>query len=185
MDFRYKILEDTIRYTGEELRSGWVREHTGLIGDAAAAFIGPCLVPTENLVDMDDARSGAHIESAMMAHIIIEHIKCPLQVAVLRQRLLASLLRELLNSAGLNAHRDGDDVYLEMRKLTVSIAAPSEVSSLIHMGINVDPQGAPVPAAGLEDAGIEARDLLGRLLDLYSRELADCSHAERKVRAVP
>lgn len=182
---KYKILDGTTVYSGRELRSGWVREQTGIDGDAAAAFIGPCHVSNEDLVDMDDARAGAHIESASMAHVIVEHPGCALQAAVLRQRLLVCLLCEILDERGCPVRRDGDDVYCSARKLTVSIAAPAPASAVIHLGINIRPDGAPVPAIGLDEMGVGAVELLGELLERYRGELDACSHAERKVRTVP
>jgi hypothetical protein len=183
--FRFKILDSPVPYSGVELRSGWVAERTGLDGDAAAGFTGPCSVATADLVDLDDAAAGAYIESASMAHIIIEHPGCLLRLGVLRQRMLACLLAELLREKNFEAGRSGDDLYLNGRKLTVSIAAPSSRSCLIHLGINIDPAGAPVPAVGLDEMGLDPRDLLDELLLRYRDELAGCAHAETKVRSVP
>lgn len=183
MEFR--VLEGQTAYTGKELRSGWISQRTGLGGDAAAGFVGPCRVATEDLVDLDDARAGEHIESASMAHVIVEHPGCDLQAAILRQRLLVSLLCEALRLKGHGVERDGDDVYYRNRKLTVSIAAPGPRSSLIHLGINIDPSGAPVPAIGLQELGVEPRALLSDLLERYRAELLSCRHAETKVREVP
>jgi hypothetical protein len=180
-----RVLSETVPYTGRELRSGWVSERTGAHGDGAAAFIGPCRVETEDLVDLDDVRAGAHIESALMAHVLVEHEDCPLQAAVLRQRLLVCILCEVLAEHGVRTRREGDDVFVGDDKLTVSIAAPSTTSSVIHLGINIRPHGAPVPAVGLETLKVDARALLEELLGRYARELASCEHAEGKVRTVP
>jgi hypothetical protein len=180
----FRILEAPIPYTGIELRGGWVREHTGLSGDAAAGFVGPCDVPTANLVDLDDARAGEFIRAASMAHVIAEHPGCPLREAVMRQRLMVAILAEILREAGKVAHRDGDDLYHDGRKLTVSIAAPSAASSLIHLGINVDPAGAPVPAVGLGELGLDAGAVLRELLGRYARELDSAAHAATKVKTV-
>ena len=184
MTFSFRILDGVTEYLGTELRSGWVREHTGLSGDAAAGFVGPCDVPTANLVDLDDARAGEFIRAASMAHVIVEHPGCALDLAVLRQRILVALLGELLVGRGKVVRRDGDDLYYDGRKLTVSIAAPSSASSLIHLGINVDPAGAPVPAVGLSEMGIEARTLLQDLLTRYTDELTSAAHAATKVKTV-
>jgi len=183
--FSFRILDAEVGYTGAELCSGWVEEHTGLGGDAAAGFVGPCDVPTGNLVDMDDARAGAFIRAASMAHAIVEHPHCALAAAVLRQRLLVCLLAEVIGERGSRVRRDGDDLYYEDRKLTVSIAAPSPVSTLIHLGINVDATGAPVPAADLSEMGHDPRAVLRELLERYRLELASAAHAESKVREVP
>ena len=184
MKFSYRILDGDVPYTGRELHSGWVREHTGLQGDAAAGFVGPCHVPTENLVDLDDARAGDFIRAASMAHVIAEHPGCALGEAVLRQRLLVALLGEFLTGEGKHVRRDGDDLYYGGRKLTVSIAAPSRASSLIHLGINVDPQGAPVPAVGLRELGLDPVAVLDELLGRYAREMESAAYATTKVRTV-
>jgi hypothetical protein len=182
--FAHRILEGAVAYTGAELRSGWVRERTGLDGDAAAGFVGPCDVPNANLVDLDDARAGTFIRAASMAHVIVEHPRCALGEAVLRQRLLVAILGEVLAGLGKVVRRDGDDLYYDGRKLTVSIAAPSAASSLIHLGINVDPAGAPVAAVGLAELGVDARALLSELLTCYANELETAAYAATKVRTV-
>jgi hypothetical protein len=183
VSFVFRILEHEVIYTGAELRSGWVAQQTGLGGEAAAAFVGPCHVPTENLVDLDDARAGFFIRAARMAHVIVEHA-CSLEVAVWRQRMLVATLAEILAARGMAVRRDGDDLYYDSRKLTVSIAAPSSASCLIHLGINVDAGGAPVPAVGLSEMRVDARELLSELLTRYQHELASVAHATTKVRTV-
>ena len=134
--------------------------------------------------DLDDARAGTYIKSASMAHVIAEHPECTIQSGVLRQRLLVSLLCEILRDEDLDIERDGDDVYYDKRKLTVSIAAPSADSTLIHLGINIDPEGATVAAVGLDELGVPAVDVLERLLNRYKDELGSASYAETKVRSV-
>jgi uncharacterized protein len=184
-EIQHLVLKDTVVYTGRELRSGWILDTCGLAGDAAVGFVGPCGVETEDLVDLDDARAGAVIVAAEMAHVIVEHVNCPITTAVLRQRLLVCILCEILTAGGTDVLRDGDDVYIGDRKLTVSIAAPSRSGgALIHLGINVDPEGAPVPAVGLVERGISPVDLLEELLERYGRELHTAGHAETKVRTV-
>jgi hypothetical protein len=184
MSFRYRVLDEAISYTGRELRGGWVEANAGLEGDAAAGFIGPCRVPTAHLVDLDDARAGATIDARSMAHVIVEHPGCDLRAAVLRQRLLVCILCEILAARGVTVERRGDDVFTGGRKLTVSIAAPHGGGALIHLGINVDPGGAPVPAVGLEELGVDARALLDELLAAYGRELDTAAYAETKVKEV-
>jgi len=182
---QHLVLKETLGYTGRELRSGWIVETTGVTGDAAVGFVGPCRVETEDLVDMDDARMGAVIVAAEMAHVIVEHFDCAITTAVLRQRLLVCMLCEILTGRGITVLRDGDDVFVGDRKLTVSIAAPSTSGrALIHLGINVDPGGAPVPAVGLAELGISPVELLERLLERYSLELESAGQAETKVRTV-
>ncbi len=184
-EIQHLVLKDTVAYTGRQLRSGWIPETTGLTGDVAVGFVGPCRVETEDLVDLDDARMGAIIVAAEMAHVIVVHFDCAIATAVLRQRLLVCILCEILTECGTDVLRDGDDVYVGDRKLTVSIAAPSTSGgALIHLGININPEGAPVPAVGLAELGISPGDMLERLLERYSRELDSVGYAETKVRTV-
>lgn len=162
-----------------------MRGQTGLEGDAAVAFVGPCRVENEDLVDLDDARAGEFIRAASMAHVIVEHPACDLETAVLRQRMLVSILCEILAERGFAVRRSGDDVFFDDRKLTVSIAAPGPGCSVIHLGINVDPGGAPVPAIGLAEMNVDAPELLEDLLERYREEIESIRHATRKVREVP
>ena len=147
--------------------------------------MGPCHVANEDLVDLDDARAGTFIKAVSMAHIIIEHPACELETTVWRQRMLVSLLCEILHEKDFEVHRSGDDVYYNERKLTVSIAAPGPDATLIHLGINVDPGGAPVPAVGLKEMNVEPLSLVDELLARYVRELKSARHATGKVRPVP
>lgn len=182
---KYKIIEDSTAYTGRELRSGWIAGRTGLTGDSAAGFVGPCHVANEDLVDLDDARAGTFIEAVSMANVIIEHPGCELETMVWRQRMLVALLCEILDEKGFDVQRSGDDVFFDKRKLTVSIAAPGPEGALIHLGINVNPGGAPVPAVGLEEMNVAPLPLVDELLARYVRELASVRHATTKVRSVP
>lgn len=179
------LIEKNITYTGAELRSGWLREMTGIEGDLAAAWLGPCDVPTEHLVDLEDARAGAIIRARLMLHIIVEVREKDLERAVLRQRLLAATLAGILcKTYAIQVRRDGDDLFINERKLTVSIATTSPHSTLIHLGVNVDPEGAPVPAIGLKELDIDPLPLVRTLLKDFVAEHSGIRHAVTKVRPV-
>lgn len=179
-----------VPYSGRELRSHWIRETFGLAGDAIAAFLGPCEVTPQDMVDLDDARAGDGIRAALMLHFIAEHFDTNLERAVLRQRLLVALACEAVRKAASSAQRDaltrrGDDLFVGERKLSVSIATASPVSTLIHLGINVDPAGAPVPAVGLAELGADATALARDIMRAYAEELAGVRAARCKVRSAP
>jgi hypothetical protein len=182
-----RLLDDELTYTGAQLRSGWVAEATGLSGGAAAAFLGPCDVAPEHMVDREDLEAGARIASPRMLHLIIEHPGVDLPNITLRQRLLMALAGEILN-----AHlgepllrRQGDDLYLRDRKLSVSVATTSPSSGLIHAGFNLRGEGAPVPAIGLEELGVAVREFAERLLAAYADEIERAHQASLKVRPAP
>lgn len=176
-----------IPYTGAELRSHWIMHTCGLRGDAIVAFQGPCDVPLDHMVDLVDVAAGDSIRAASMLHFIVEHFGLPLSEAVLRQRLLVAQAGDVLRSVnGMEAlRRHGDDLFLDGRKLSVSIATLSPVSALIHLGINVDPTGAPVVAVGLAEFGVQPADFAERLMAAYTTELAEIREACCKVRPVP
>lgn len=108
-------------------------------------------------------------------------------VTVCRQRLVvaeaAEILREM--APGLALRRCGDDLYRGERKLSVSVATRSPASGLIHFGVNVDPTGAPVPAVGLAELGVEPLEFARRLLAAYAEEMVGLERACAKVREVP
>lgn len=189
---RFAVLEKTLgeplKYTGRELRPHWGLEQTKIYGSLLTAFIGPCEVPTGDLVDMEDRLAGDMIRSASMLHVIGEFFDASLEAGVLYQRLFMVWAERLLRQEGLSVERAGDDLFVEeLGKLSVSIATVSPVSVLIHWGFNIDPAGAPVKAAGLQTLGWKNSEVLAfakKLLSHYIAELEDMRIAQCKVRSV-
>ncbi|MGI5818654.1 MAG: DUF366 family protein [Armatimonadota bacterium] len=177
---------DELAYTGHQLRSHWVYETLGVQGDAIVAFRGPCRVELSEMVDRADVIAGEDIRAAEMLHLLAEHFDRDLTRAVLRQRLLICMIAERLGAIPEMPapRREGDDLYVGDRKLTVSIATVSPVSTLIHVGINVDATGAPVAACGLAQWGVDVDALAGELLAAYAHEHEDIYLATCKVRGV-
>ena len=183
----HQFLGREVEYTGAQLRSGWVAEVTGMAGDAAVAFIGACDVKPEHMVDRVDLEAGARISSPRMLHVIVEHPGVDLDAITLRQRLLMAIAGEIINARLGEAliHRDGDDLYLRGRKLSISVATTSPTSGLIHGGFNVLGEGAPVPAIGLEELGLNPRGFAEQLLSAYAKEIESARGAAEKVKRVP
>ncbi len=184
------LAPDTIPYTGRELCSHWILRTFGLPGDAIVAFVGPAELGAETMVDLADVAAGDVIRARAMLHFIVERFDNDLERAVVHQRLLvalaAELLRELTTTVGREGPtRRGDDLYVGTRKLSVSIATISPVSTLIHLGVNIDPEGAPVAAIGLAELGVEPTAWALRLMAAYVGEVAGIRQARCKVRAVP
>lgn len=178
------FIPETIEYTGAQLRSHWAERNFGIQGDSIVAFIGPCRVAREYMVDLEDLQAEAQIVSKNMLHFIVEHFERDLEKAICRQRLLVSLVQQEINSRS-QAHRvirRGDDLFLGDRKLSVSIATHSPVSTLIHLGLNIDPEGAPVPAVGLAELGVGPRPLAEAVLAAYVQEVEEIRLAQFKVR---
>ncbi len=183
-----RFLEDEIKYTGKELSSHWIYRNFNILGDAAVAFIGECEVKLGEMVDIEDVINKEPIYSSKMLNIIIEHFSIPLIEGVFRQRLIVTILKELLEKKCPNTifTRDGDDIFADNKKLTVSIATKSLTSVLIHFGINIDPKGAPIAASGLKtDLNIQnIKEIAKELLDNYNKEINSIKNAVCKVRGV-
>ncbi|MBI1851606.1 MAG: DUF366 family protein [Planctomycetes bacterium] len=186
-----RVLRRELAYTGAELHSHFALRLLGIEGDSAIAFLGPCNVSRDSMVDLVDLRAGSIIRGNLMLHLIVEHFDPNLHSAVLRQRLLAAIARDLLAERAPRAtiERQGDDLYLRRRstrrKLSISVATVSPVSLLVHFALNVDAAGAPVAAAGLDDLGIEPRAFARELLRRYAGEMASVESAAVTVRPVP
>lgn len=177
-------------YTGEELRPHFLLQEMGIQGSGLGAFIGPCDVPTEHLVDWEDRLANDSIRSQKMVHFIGEFFGWSLRETVVFQRLLIATLKDSLHELKpeLTLIREGDDLFFksdsERMKLSVSISTASPVSTLIHTGINIDPTGAPVAAAGLDQLGIEPEPWVEGILQRVQSEYNGIEWACAKVRPV-
>jgi hypothetical protein len=182
-----RFLGEGIDYTGLELRSHFIRQRTRIASDGLIAFVGRCEVDGARLVDLEDAAAGSVIRARKMLHFIGEHFQCPLREGNARLRLFAAVVKEAIEemAPGTPAARRGDDLFVNGRKLTVAICTVSPVSTLFHFGVNVDPLGAPVPAVGLAELGIETAPFALSVLERYRLECESIELALRKVRGVP
>ena len=181
-----RILDDSLDYTGEQLRSHFVREMSGIATDGVVAFRGACAVTGDRLVDIEDAEQHSSIIAEEKRHFIGEHFECSLREVNFRLRLFVALIGETLRelAPGLEMRRNGDDLYVSDRKLTVAIATATPVSTVFHCGVNIDPQGAPVPAIGLAGIGVDDAAFTPMLLEKYTKECVSIGVAIRKVRGV-
>lgn len=174
-------------YDGAQLRSQFILESTGFQGDAIVAFCGAADVGAAHMVDQEDIAASAWIKSNNMLHFIAEHFFMPLSEGVTRQRLLISIIRDVLTSSKpeLRIERSGDDLFDGDKKLTVSIAAASPQSTCIHTAINIDSKNTPVPTRGLDDYKIAPVPFALDVLRRYSQESHDIFLATCKVKPIP
>lgn len=204
MRIETKWIEQSMTYTGPELRPHFLLENFRLKGSAVAAFVGPCEVKTGHLVDWEDRLANDFIRARLMVHFLGEFFGISLAEGVLYQRLFMAIAgQEIARATGRPIRRDGDDLYWndgkDERKLSVSIVTASPVSRLLHAGINLDSTGAPVKAAGLFDLGIGSpgdpsgntpqnlapvKVLVERILSLFREEVEGIEWACAKVRPV-
>ena len=177
---------EKMTYHGPELRPHFILSHWKIEDSALVAFRGPCDVKTDHLVDWEDRLANDSIKAKEMIHFLGEFFGITLKEGIWIQRLLVSEILVFLINAGIQAYRDGDDLFMEGKKLSVSIVTASPVSVLLHLGINIDPSGAPVEAIGIKAIFDEAKTklLIETLLTRFKEEYLSVHRASVKVRAV-
>ena len=181
-----KFIDQEIKYIGSQLSPHWIYKNFGIQGDAIVAFIGECDVKLSEMVDIEDVINDEPIYSKLMLSFISEQFGITLPEGVLRQRMLMCIIKELLEEKGNFVVRNGDDLMINGGKLSVSIATKSITSILIHTGLNIVSEGAPVKAAGLKsELGIDnIKDFAEEIMKRYSEEIDDIILAVTKVRGV-
>lgn len=181
-----KLIKEEIKYIGSQLTPHWIYRNFALQGDAIVAFKGECEVKLTEMVDIEDVINNEPIYSKYMLSFITEQFGIELVEGVFRQRLLICIIKELLEERGIFVVRKGDDLMIDNKKLSVSIATKSVTSVLIHTGLNILSQGAPVEASGLtSELGINDIDEFAQeVMKRYSEEIADIKLASTKVRGV-
>lgn len=182
-----------LKYTGPELRPHFILQKTRLEGSSLIAFVGECDVKTEHLVDWEDKLQNDFIRARKMLHFLGEFFGITLAEGVWIQRLLVARCHVQLRELGHEVERDGDDLFwtsgpgAERRKLSVSIVTASPVSVLLHLGINLDAEGAPVQAAGLYDLGFsdaQVQSWAELMMSQFAEEYRSVLRACVKVRPV-
>ena len=181
-----KLIEEEIKYIGSQLAPHWIYKNFKLQGDAIVAFIGECEVKLTEMVDIEDVINNEPIYSKSVLSFITEQFNVNLVEGVFRQRLLICIIKELLEERGIFVVRNGDDLMIDGKKLSVSIATKSTTSILIHTGLNILSEGAPVKASGLtSELGItDVKEFALEVMKKYSEELEDINLASTKVRGV-
>ena len=180
------FIDKEIKYIGSQLTPHWIYKNFKLQGDAIVAFIGECEVALTEMVDTEDVLNNQRIYSKSMLSFITEQFNVNLVAGVFRQRLLICIIKELLEERGIFVVRNGDDLMIDGKKLSVSIATKSTTSILIHTGLNILSEGAPVKASGLtSELGIsDIKEFALEVMKRYAEELEDINLASTKVRGV-
>lgn len=181
-----KFIDEEIKYIGSQLVPHWIYKNFNIQGDCIVAFLGECKVDLTEMVDIEDVINNEPIYSKYMLSFISEQFGIGLTEGVFRQRLLICIIKELLEEKGIFVVRNGDDLMIDGKKLSVSIATKSITSILIHTGLNILSEGAPVKASGLKsELGIDnIREFAETVMQRYADEIDDIILAGTKVRGV-
>ena len=181
-----KYIDEEVKYIGSQLAPHWIYKNYKIQGDAIVAFCGECDVKLTEMVDIEDVINNEPIYSKYMLSFITEQFNVNLVEGVFRQRLLICIIKEELEKRGIIAERDGDDLRINGGKLTVSIATKSPTSILIHTGVNILSEGAPIKACGLKSELniVDIKEFANTIMKRYSDEIEDIVLASTKVREV-
>lgn len=180
-----KWIDKKIKYDGSQLRPLYNYLEHHLLGDSCVAFIGACDVTFDHMVDGEDLLEKSQIKSDEMLHFLFETFDSQLMTGVFLQRLFASIVQSLIyKKTNQWLSRCGDDLYLNDKKLSISIATRSTNSVLVHFAMNVTNAGTPVKTLSLHDLKIEPLVFAQELSLLISSEYVDIKKATYKVKCV-
>lgn len=172
-----RILPEKIKYDGSQIAPLWAYG-IGIKGDSIVVFHGAMDVMPDNMKDLEDRKAGKSIQGDDLIHIIVERFDSPasMRLAYYMQRLLIVCVKDVLEGHGIKITRNGDDLFVEGGKLTVSIASAGVSSEKIHCGINITTRGTPreVKTAALEDFGIKDwKNIAKEIADTFVHEIED------------
>ena len=172
MSIEYRFIPEKMTYTGKELRSHWAYNNFEMAGDSIVSFIGPARVELTEMVDLKDVKRKSPIYSEVMLHFIAEHFEIDLEKTFLRQQLFISIIKNRIEKITNRVIlQKGDDLFHDKRKLSVSIATRSPVSSLIHIGINISNEKTPIKTSALSEFKIEPVRFAKKVMRIYKNEI--------------
>lgn len=181
MNITHKHIEEIFEYDGSQINPSWAFQEFGIYGSSIITWIGPVNITPDNLKDFADV--GLEIKSNYMVNFICEFFDqqpTNMRIAYLRQRLLVMIFREILTEKGVKTTREGDDIFVDGRKLSISIASVSLSSAKIHFALNLEDRGTPddVETIGLYDINDgnvfneeNLKDLIFEVVNRYIDEL--------------
>lgn len=154
MTITHKHITEIFEYDGSQINPSWAFQEFGIYGSSIVTWIGPVNITPDNLKDFADV--GLEIKANYMVNFICEFFDQQppnMRIAYLRQRLLVMIFREILTEYGVQTRREGDDIFVDGRKLSISIASISLSSAKIHFALNLEDKGTPddVDTIGLYD----------------------------------
>ncbi len=159
---QYLKWKDGNEYDGSQINPSWAFRQFNVKDSTIVSWIGPMNILSNNLIDYEDV--GLDIKGDKMLHFIVEHFdEQPgnLKLAYHRQRILVMITRDKLLDYGIRTTQDGDDIFIDNRKLSVSIATASISSMKTHFALNITTMGTPedVETSALEDNGMSIDDI--------------------------
>jgi hypothetical protein len=178
---RYKFLEQIINYDGSQLKPHFIYETCEFLEDSIVAFKGKCNVKKEFMIDKEDLIHGHDIYSTAMLHFICEIFFDDIKTIVLRQRILIDIVKSCLLKLHPNIERKNTDLFINDKKLSISIATVSKISGLIHLGLNIEDKDTPVPVSTI---ATDPKKLANEIMKKFTEEMKYLKHTMRKVKTL-
>ena len=151
------VVDAPILYDGSQINPLWAYEYLDVRGDSIILFRGAMAV--SDIKDVEDEKNNKVIEGSDLIHFIVERFASPagIRQAYYLQRMLIVCIQDVLRNCGVSSGRNGDDIFVDGKKLTVSIATAGISSEKIHCGINLTGIGTPpeANATGLHELEID------------------------------
>lgn len=191
MEIICQFVEENMCYDGSQIRPLWALDKLNIKGSSIISWIGPMEIDPLKIIDVED--TGIEIKSDKMIHFIVEHFDSQptnIKLCYHRQRILVMILKDLISKWGVQSTRNGDDLFVDGGKLTVSIASISSTSMKIHLGVNITSEGTPkdVKTRGiLEIEGINETniiELINNVLKSYADEIKSIERDISKTRSL-
>jgi hypothetical protein len=191
MEIICQFVEENMCYDGSQIRPLWALDKLNIKGSSIISWIGPMEIDPLKIIDVED--TGIEIKSDKMIHFIVEHFDSQptnIKLCYHRQRILVMILKDLISKWGVQSTRNGDDLFVDGGKLTVSIASISSTSMKIHLGVNITSEGTPkdVKTKGiLEIEGINEKniiELINNVLKSYADEIKSIERDISKTRSL-
>lgn len=182
---KFEFLNHSDLYDGTQMRALKNYLVHGILGNSCVAWVGPCQVSSAEMIDGEDLRAQESICGSKMLHFVFELYDQNLFAGVCLQRLFADHVRLgilQLTEGRCVLERQGDDLYWNQRKLSISIATKTINSVLIHFAVNVSNAGTPVPTCALDDFQVEAKPLFAMVSASFAKEFTSIQEATWKVR---
>ncbi|MFP5518982.1 MAG: DUF366 family protein [Bdellovibrionia bacterium] len=177
------FLKNEFLYDGTQLRPLYAYLEHKVLGNSVVSWVGPCQISFQHMVDGEDLLAQETIAGSKMLHFIVEIFERDLFSAVCLQRLFAAIVRDYLQGkVSGDISRQGDDLYWQGGKLSISIASKSTVSSLIHFAMNISNEGTPVKTCSLEDMKLSPEKVAQDIMSLFAQEYLSILEATCKVR---
>jgi len=184
---KYRKLDEPLLYDGSPIEPFWAFKEIKVKGSSLISWIGPMEIKGDHLIDYEDI--GLEIKSSQMVHFIVEHFDiqpADIKTCYHRQRILVMIAKDILAQSGIKTHRQGDDLYFEGNKLSVSIATCSNSSMKIHLGMNVTDEGTPedVKTIGLLECNknLDIESFIDKIAETYINEMESIEEDITKTR---